>query len=70
MDSSVHREHVRMDGSYQARVVYVSNEDGTVQLEFCTTCAEPVGVLCEHVNNDWKDNGTRLICRLCGADGT
>jgi hypothetical protein len=54
----------------QLNVVYAENENGTVQLEFCTKCAKPVSVICEHRKNTWNKEETKLTCNFCGADGT
>lgn len=57
-------------------IVYLDNDDGIVQLEICKKCAN-INAICEHVKNKWvytrnqvNPEEQKLICQLCGADGT
>lgn len=63
----------------QSKVVYVGNEEGDVELEICTNdeCAKVIRAKCEHIRNKWvytRNQGDpdeqKLVCDLCGADGT
>ncbi len=63
-----HAVHVRECGYGSATIQYVSNELGTVMLEICDECFH-VAAFCEHEKNSWNDDGTVLICDLCGVDG-
>lgn len=63
----------------QLKVVNLENEEGSVELEICknSDCAKVVRVICEHVKNEWVytrnevySEEQKLICKLCGIDGT
>lgn len=51
-------------------VVTVSNDNGSVELEICDFCGYIARTTCDHIKNSWNEEGTRLTCDLCGADGT
>jgi hypothetical protein len=60
------------------KVLYLEHEDGSVQLEICKNdrCAH-ITTLCEHKYDEWvytrneeDPEEKKLICKLCGADGT
>lgn len=72
--------------SYRADVYYLSNVNGSVQVERCESCGY-LEVQCEHRKNTWHDKagepisfdeilrgdgrvGVTLLCDLCGDDGT
>lgn len=64
-----HAEHHQ---SYGLRVEYLENEKGSVEISFCDVCGKALSTLCEHKKNTWQGEGDnqRLLCDLCGADGT
>lgn len=60
------------------KVVYLENEEGSVQLEICKNdqCSY-IRTICEHKYNEWiytrnqeKPEEQKLICKFCGVDGT
>jgi hypothetical protein len=71
-------DHTSHERVYKAKIVHFSNEEGSVQIEFCKSCGQVLSTICEHVKNTWRDISTddleniqqALICNLCGADGT
>lgn len=60
------------------KVIYLENEEGSVQLEICKNdSCHYIRTLCEHRVNEWvftrnqeDPEEQKLICKLCGADGT
>jgi hypothetical protein len=55
---------------YAIKVEYLTNDKGTVQVEFCDKCGKVCSVICEHKEAEWRDKDTKLVCLLCGADCT
>lgn len=61
----------------QLKIVYVSNDEGSVELEICKNCSNILTTTCEHTKNTWvytrneaNPEEQKLICQLCGAEGT
>lgn len=63
----------------QLKITYLSNEEGSVELEICMNekCAKIVTTTCEHKKSTWKYTRNQadpdeqyLACNLCGQDGT
>lgn len=59
------------------KIKYLENKDGGVEIGFCGDCGIATYVLCEHKNNKWiytrnevNPEEQKLICELCGMDGT
>lgn len=58
------------------KIVYLSTDEGSVQLSICEECSH-IETLCEHTQNKWvytrnqeDPDEQKLICKLCGIDGT
>lgn len=64
----IHQKHSYPSSSY--KVEYLSNEKGTIEILFCKVCGYSPTAMCEHTKNSWNEEGTKLTCDLCGADGT
>jgi hypothetical protein len=66
-----HDEHVATDLGWTAEVVYVECYLGTLMIEHCDQCPL-MYVTCLHRRNEWEGpkEDQRLICQLCGVDGT
>jgi hypothetical protein len=64
-----HDDHRQKNGVASYNVVYMSSYYGSIQIEECSKCGYII-VVCEHIHNEWNEDGTQLICRLCGSDGT
>lgn len=66
-----HERHIiEAEGYFVSNVHYLDNDKGSVQVEFCSECGYVVSCICEHEMNTWNEEGTKLTCNLCGADGT
>lgn len=63
-----HDRHTATDIGWSADVLYLESALGTVMIEACDRCPL-LFVSCAHEKNVWEEN-ERLICTLCGADGT
>jgi hypothetical protein len=70
-----HELHAFKDGGYSARyassvpVVFGDGMSGKLTVEMCLTCGYATA-RCEHEHNVWNDDRTKLLCGLCGHDGT
>ncbi len=58
-------------------IIHVANSDGEVELSICRRCGFIVRTICMHKINKWvytrnqeDPEEQKLICQLCGADGT
>lgn len=60
------------DGKLVSNIEYLVNKKGSVQVAFCETCGEVTSIRCEHKKNTWlgEEGNQKLICDLCGKDGT
>ena len=57
-------------GSYSTTPMSVPLDGlGAISLGVCSEC-HLILAHCLHNMNDWNEEGTHLICRLCGLDGT
>jgi hypothetical protein len=61
----------------QRKIVYFTNHEDSLELEICNDCFKIVETRCEHLRNIWvstcneeDSEEQKLICMLCGADGT
>lgn len=57
--------------SHTQRAMFeVENDHGIWGVEICVECGTQVAKECPHVQSEWNEAGTALICTNCGIDGT
>jgi len=80
--ATAHAAHVAFDGGYTSNMHTLTNENGNaVTLLVCTSC-HFIEAQCAHEKNTWFNDaveecpppeyrgGVKLLCDLCGQDGT
>lgn len=66
---AAHTAHSDANGGHGSDVTYLGEGDDLVMLMICSSCHWIIAE-CLHKNMLWNEEGTELICQLCGIDGT
>lgn len=64
-----HRLHIAKDGVERQEIIYLTTDQGSMTLLVCGEC-RLIEAYCNHDKNSWNEDGTKLLCDLCGIDGT
>lgn len=66
----VERDLLRTCNHTVCSIFEVENEHGVWGVEICNNCGAQTAKECPHVQLEWREDGTALICTNCGHDGT